>query len=1009
MDIEVAGLVTKLAIDDSDLEKSMAGLSREMNLTKTQFAAASSGLNDFGKGTEGLKLKSDALSKQMQIQGTRVAKLQQEHARAVQEKGRDAVETQKLEVRLNRAVAEYNKLDAQLRATNAELARQSSAWTKVGSSLDAAGTRLQNVSRQMDTAGRSLSRNVTAPVIAGTAAIVKFGADFEKSMTGSLAIMGNVSDEMRKDMETAARDVAKTTRFSATDAAESYFYLASAGLDATQAIEAMPRVAAFAQAGAFDMARATDLLTDAQSALGLSVDDVTQNMENMTRVSDVLVKGNTLANAAVEEFALSLTNKGAQALTLMNKEIEEGVAILAVFADQGLKGSEAGTILARTIEGIEERARKSSKEFKALGIEVFDGQGEMRNMADIIFDMEKAFAGMTTEQRSAELAQLGFNERARRGILTLLGSSDALREYEKELRNAAGTTDEVASKQIQNLWDQLGLLKDRLIDSALTMYETLGPTITNVVIPMVEELAGKVESLASWFASLDKETQQNIFKFVALAAAAGPVLMVTSKLTGSVGSLAKMAGTAAKFIGTKTAATTAMAAATTTATGSVGLFGGGLLGVLGPAGLAVAAIAGIGYGAYKLHEHMKQDAIPAIREFGDEVSETTELAINSFLDLYDEADRSLKMLAWSGTEVSAEMAETLGKNFDDMSEQIIAGLEKSRVEGIAALKKFFAESSDITEEEQEQMLNALEEGYENRKGIIEEQSARILEILENASNENRGLTREEQREIDQIRQDMKEVAIGALSETELEQRAILERMRAEGEIQTARQAAAVVANSIEQRDKSVAEAERQYQETVKQIIFMRDDLGEITDETATRMIRGAKTQRDGVVAEVERMHGTIVTEAQNNSRAHLNEVDWHTGQVLSKWQVLRKRLEGVLSNISFGGMPQYYPMPSFDTGGTVPGPIGSPQIIMAHGGETILPTHKPEYQHLATQKTEATIRHEIDLSNVPPHVSEKNLKVFLLKVLKDPTVARIIDQSFSGSISDGGRPKGVFA
>ena len=116
-DIEVAGLVTKLSIDDSDVGKTMAGLNREMNLTKSQFAAASAGLNDFGRGTEGLRLKSDSLTKQLSIQGTRVAKLQQEHAKAVEEKGKDAVETQKLEMRLNKAVAEYNKLDGQLKAT----------------------------------------------------------------------------------------------------------------------------------------------------------------------------------------------------------------------------------------------------------------------------------------------------------------------------------------------------------------------------------------------------------------------------------------------------------------------------------------------------------------------------------------------------------------------------------------------------------------------------------------------------------------------------------------------------------------------------------------------------------------------------------------------------------------------------------------------------------------------------------------------------------------------------
>jgi len=89
----------------------------------------------------------------------------------------------------------------------------------------------------------------------------------------------------------------------------------------------------------FDMARATDLLTDAQSALGLTIrDDAIANMEEMVRVSDVLVRANTLANASVEQFSVALTTKSGAALRALNKDMEEGVAVLAAFADQGIKG-----------------------------------------------------------------------------------------------------------------------------------------------------------------------------------------------------------------------------------------------------------------------------------------------------------------------------------------------------------------------------------------------------------------------------------------------------------------------------------------------------------------------------------------------------------------------------------------------------------------------------------------------------------------------------------------------
>jgi TP901 family phage tail tape measure protein len=333
---------------------------------------------------------------------------------------------------------------------------------------------------------------------------VKAFADFDQAMTESTAIMGNVSDAMRKDMSDAAREVAKTTKFSATEAAESYFFLASAGLDAKQSIEALPRVAAFAQAGNFDMAQATDLLTDAQSALGLASDDAAQHLENMVRASDVLVKANVLANASVQQFSEALTSKAGAAMRSLNMDMEEGVAVLAVFADQGIKGSEAGTTFNAVIRGLTDGVRRNADVWKEHGIAVFDADGGMRNMADIVADMETALGGMSVEQQRTILSQLGFTEETLAGTLALLGNSDALREYEEELRKAGGTTDEVADKQLQTFWAQLGLLKDQLIDVGLTIGEALMPHLMSLVAWAQEKMPAIEEFITEGLASMEQ-------------------------------------------------------------------------------------------------------------------------------------------------------------------------------------------------------------------------------------------------------------------------------------------------------------------------------------------------------------------------------------------------------------------------------------------------------------------------------------------------------------------------
>lgn len=321
-----------------------------------------------------------------------------------------------------------------------------------------------------------------AAVAAGTAVSIKSFADFDAALNESLAIMGDVSDMQRKEMSDAAREVAKTTKFSATQAAESYFFLASAGLDAEASIAALPKVAAFAQAGMFDMATATDLATDAQSALGLASDDAGKNLKNLTRVTDVLVKANTLANASVQQFSEALTNKAGAALKVANKDIEEGVAVLAAFADQGKKGMEAGEGLSILLRDLSRLAAENADEFDEFGIRVFDAEGNLRNMADIVADFEKVLGPMSDAEKAATLQTLGLTEAVADNVKLLLGSSDAIREYEKNLRDAGGTTEDVAEKQMRTLWAQLGLLRDRLMDMAIEV----GSRIVPRLMPLVE-------------------------------------------------------------------------------------------------------------------------------------------------------------------------------------------------------------------------------------------------------------------------------------------------------------------------------------------------------------------------------------------------------------------------------------------------------------------------------------------------------------------------------------------
>lgn len=410
--------------------------------------------------------------------------------------------------------------------------------------LAGAKRKLSSVGDSLIRSGRAFTTGLTLPLAAAGGAALKFSGDFDQAMARSTAIMGELSDAMRTDLATAARQAARDSTYSATQTAEAFYFLASAGLNAEQSLDALPRVVKFATAGNFDLATATDLATDAQSALGLKAEKSKQNLENLTRVTDVLVKANTLANASVEQFSKALTNQAGAALRQVGKDIEEGVAVLAVYADQGIKAEEAGTKLFQVLRDLQKAANSNGAAFKDLGIEVFDSRGEMRNLADIVQDFETRMAGASDQTRRQELSLLGLQEKSIGALLSLIGFSDEIRRYEGELRKAGGTTDEVANRQIKNLRDQFTILLGRAQDIAIEIGQALTPTFVKL-FEKIESGLEYVRELAIEFSRLPPSIRETTVLVGGLLAALGPATLAIGLFTKGVAAAIGVAKTLA--------------------------------------------------------------------------------------------------------------------------------------------------------------------------------------------------------------------------------------------------------------------------------------------------------------------------------------------------------------------------------------------------------------------------------------------------------------------------------
>lgn len=407
---------------------------------------------------------------------------------------------------------------------------------------------LEAAMKGMDKIGSQLTKFVTLPILGAGAAAVKFGLDFNKAMTESVAIMGTVSKEMRSKLEKTALDVSKSTKFSAAEAAAGYYELASAGLNAAQSMQALPFVAKFAQAGVMDLAESTKALANAQSSLGMKSADPIKNLENMTRVGNVLVDMANAATGSVQEFADALNNKAAAAGRAAGKSLEETAAVLATFAEKGRGGLISGEMFSIIINQIGTKAMDAKGKVNEFYNAVFDGGGKMRNVADIIEFFEKKTSKMSDAQRAAYFDQIKITEALRDNILTLTGSSGRIREFEERFQKVGDVVGEVSAKQMEAFSNKLAVIKNKLAATGIEAFNQLAPTIENQVLPALDKLAGKMSQTIQNFAQADSFTQRYNVTTVAFVAALGPALVMIPKIAAAMKALGVVSLTAGAYL-----------------------------------------------------------------------------------------------------------------------------------------------------------------------------------------------------------------------------------------------------------------------------------------------------------------------------------------------------------------------------------------------------------------------------------------------------------------------------
>lgn len=710
---------------------------------------------------------------------------------------------------------------------------------------------MQDIGKKMESVGKELSTKITAPIVGlGTAAFV--AADSVKGATDIIRQSTGKTGDDFKALEGSFKNVFADTPDSAETVASVLAKL-NVSTEATgKELEKLTTLTLdYAKVNRVDAATSADVLGRLMNALEVDISQLPGVMDKLTKASQMSgIEVNQLAGYVIE---------AGPAFEEMGFGLDKSIALFSQFYRAGANPRETLSSLNKVLNTMAKEGATNAEEAFKLLLE------KIKDAPDIL--------SATTIASEAFGSRVGAKvaEDIRAGRFEVDAWVEALQTADGTVRTAADETGKFGEK--------LAVLRNK----ATLAFEPFGKSLIDALagaLSALQPLIDAITRLAQWFANLEPAMQKNILVIAGLVAAIGPLVLVGGKIVGAIGAVVSAFSTVSGAI----AVVTAGAAASTPVVGALAT---AFTVLTGPVGLAIAAIAGITVAGIALHKHLSQDSIPAIKLFGDEVSESTQKAVGGFLELNDEATLALNQLSWSGQEVTKDMAVKIAGNFTEMASQVQAGLDKHHQESLAKIRGFVTSSTSLSKAEQDEILSNMQLGYENRKQTVAESEARIKEILNIASNEKRALTKAEQEEINAIQKIMVETGIKVLSENEIEAKAIMERMKAQaGEI-TALQAAEVVRNSLDQRDGAIKAANEQYNDVVKEIIRQRDETGTITKDQADRLIKEATRQKDDTVKQAETTHQRVVEEAKAQAQEHVNQVDWETGEIKTKWQVMK--------------------------------------------------------------------------------------------------------------------------
>lgn len=535
-----------LNASSKDFEKTLDGKKAKLKLLGTQYDNAKQKVSIYKGQVDKCKATLDDATKSYTEQEAKVKNLSKQLDDAKSTYGENSEEVKKLEKELrnaektleskrnavinadnsltnmnrtlNDAQLEVNRLEQELKDVAKTTNSFSVNMQKVSDATGEFSKRTEKIGTGIQNAGKKISIASAAVTGVGVASI-KTAADFESSMSQVAATMGMTAEEINKGsedykrLEKAALEMGSSTMFSASEAAEALNYLALAGYDVDKSISTLPIILDLAASGGIDLASASDMVTDAMSALG----DAAGTAESFV---DKMAKTSQKSNTSVAQLGEGILTVGGTAKVLAGETNELNTS-LGILADNGIKGAEGGTALRNIILSLTAPTDKAAGAMKKLGLEVLDAEGNMRPINAIMGDLNDTLGSMSNGKRTQVLNEI-FNKVDLKSVNALLTSSvmnmsgvnSKLKEMgvdieaNADMLNYLGATFEANEDKaifLEYAIEEMGIS----VEQATVLYDELNDAVKNGG-SRFEELEGYINNSENAASNMAETMQNNL-------------------------------------------------------------------------------------------------------------------------------------------------------------------------------------------------------------------------------------------------------------------------------------------------------------------------------------------------------------------------------------------------------------------------------------------------------------------------------------------------------------------